>query len=677
MDNEANGHLETYFASPERTTRDKLLKVWRRMCSNEIITKLLDSMLDPALLLNQHRQVIAANAKMLEKLGLRSVHEIIGQRLGEMLSCEFVEQSPSGCGTGQKCTFCGLTTAVLRSLEVKEQIKCECRVLLVNKYALDLEVVTKQETIDGIKIIFTVLRDISCEKRREVLEHTFTHDLYNTICDLKKLSKLYGSAENIAEVEDFRINLEYQSETLAKEIIGQRKLIEAENGSLQLDLQRVLASDVLRQVYSLFSRYQVTKDHKLIFERMDDVYIETDIELLRRILENIVKNALEADTEGERVTFGVKEKNGLAIFFVNNPGVMPINVQMQVFQRSFSTKGSGRGIGTYSNKLFGEKYLGGKVAFTSNIENGTTFTFKLQACARPSTDKLASATTTERDEASIPIEAEVADQAKSDPETKLGSGYKILVADDGLTNRIVAKLFLQNHGFEVDEVENGALAVEALSNRAYNLVFMDMDMPVMDGLEATRRIRDVSSPVLDHNIPILAMTAKSTAEDMDLCIKAGMNDFVSKPIQRHEFSEIVLKYLSRKVTNSKDASNVIQAIINENRDRILDRKHLMDIVDDEKIWCELIEEFINENTVKMKVLKEALERKDAENVQLAAHSIKGNAASIGAGATRDAALALEEAGSKNNFEHSDQMIECLEEAFESFKKVFEDFKGDE
>ncbi len=258
----------------------------------------------------------------------------------------------------------------------------------------------------------------------------------------------------------------------------------------------------------------------------------------------------------------------------------------------------------------------------------------------------------------------------------MGFGEKILIADDGLTNRIVAKLFLESRGFEVDEVENGALAVEALSKKVYGLVFMDVDMPVMDGLEATRKIRDVSSPVLDHNIPILAMTAKSTAEEMDLCIKAGMNDFVSKPIQKHEFNEVVLKYLSGKTPDSKDASNEKQTGNSENKDSILDRKHLMEVVDnDEEIWCELIEEFINECAVKMKVLKEAIERKDVENIRLAAHSIKGNAASVGAGATQKAALALEDAGAKNNLENADELIERLEKAIAKLTEVFNDLKG--
>ncbi|CAG0934623.1 partial Sensor protein DivL, partial [Rhodocyclaceae bacterium] len=101
-------------------------------------------------------------------------------------------------------------------------------------------------------------------------------------------------------------------------------------------------------------------------------------QILRRILGNLVKNALEATPRGGTVTLSCTDDGGRVIFGVTNPGVMPEEVQLQIFQRSFSTKaGTGRGIGTYSVKLFGERYLKGKVAFTSREPEGTTFTLSI------------------------------------------------------------------------------------------------------------------------------------------------------------------------------------------------------------------------------------------------------------------------------------------------------------
>jgi len=104
-----------------------------------------------------------------------------------------------------------------------------------------------------------------------------------------------------------------------------------------------------------------------------DVRFITDVVLLERVLGSMLKNALEASQTGQTVTMGCRTEGEFVEFWVNNPNVMPLTAQLQVFQRSFSTKGSGRGLGTYSMKLTSERYLKGAVAFTSCEEQGTTF----------------------------------------------------------------------------------------------------------------------------------------------------------------------------------------------------------------------------------------------------------------------------------------------------------------
>ena len=106
--------------------------------------------------------------------------------------------------------------------------------------------------------------------------------------------------------------------------------------------------------------------------------IWTDRLLLLRVLGNMLKNALEATPQGQAVTVDCLDEGEEVVFVVHNPGVIPEQVQLQVFQRSFSTKGQpGRGIGTYSMKLLGEQYLGGKVEFVSRCPEGTIFTLAL------------------------------------------------------------------------------------------------------------------------------------------------------------------------------------------------------------------------------------------------------------------------------------------------------------
>ena len=109
---------------------------------------------------------------------------------------------------------------------------------------------------------------------------------------------------------------------------------------------------------------------------------------------------------------------------------------------------------------------------------------------------------------------------------------RILLAEDNITNQHVALGILKKRGLRVDAVANGAEALKALETIPYELVLMDMNMPMMDGLEATRQIRNPQSNVPNHKIPIIAMTASAMKGDRERCLEAGMNDYLAKPISR-------------------------------------------------------------------------------------------------------------------------------------------------
>ena len=116
---------------------------------------------------------------------------------------------------------------------------------------------------------------------------------------------------------------------------------------------------------------------------------------------------------------------------------------------------------------------------------------------------------------------------------------QILLAEDNEINQEVANEILTKAGCEVDIVENGKLAIEAVLKKKYDLVLMDCQMPEMDGYEATKIIRDNYSAVQNHNIPIIAMTANAMKGDREKCLEAGMNDYVAKPINVKKLSEVI------------------------------------------------------------------------------------------------------------------------------------------
>jgi two-component system, sensor histidine kinase and response regulator len=121
------------------------------------------------------------------------------------------------------------------------------------------------------------------------------------------------------------------------------------------------------------------------------------------------------------------------------------------------------------------------------------------------------------------------------------SKVRILIVEDNMVNQKIALRIIEKFGFQADLAANGQEAISALERFKYDVVLMDVQMPVMDGLEASRRIRDNSSNVIDHNVPIVAMTAHAMKGDRERCIEAGMNDYTPKPIQPQELLKAIEK----------------------------------------------------------------------------------------------------------------------------------------
>jgi PAS domain S-box-containing protein len=133
-----------------------------------------------------------------------------------------------------------------------------------------------------------------------------------------------------------------------------------------------------------------------------------------------------------------------------------------------------------------------------------------------------------------------------------GAGVRVLLAEDNLSSQQVALGILAKLGLQADTADNGAEALEALAAASYDLVLMDCQMPVMDGYEATRRIRDPESPIGNPHIPIIAMTANALQGDREKCLEAGMNDYVSKPVSPYALAEALGKWLPRRAGGQRD-----------------------------------------------------------------------------------------------------------------------------
>ena len=363
--------LPTRFAPAERAPAAELAEQAFYFAQREDMQQFLDAIPDVFLILNAQRQIVFANGAMLNLLQ-RSAAQLIGQRPGEALGCIHATEDTGGCGTTEFCRMCGAAYAILSALRGTEAVQ-ECHILQQDGGALDLQVKTTPFRLGEQRCAFFAVRDISHEKRRRILERIFFHDILNTANGIQMLAETLpkSSAEERRELDEMLPSL---TGKLIEEIQAQRDLLAAENHELALHLTTIDALELLDELVQVYSRYAALSQRSVrVSAEAQPFTMVSDKTLLRRVLSNMVKNALEAVSRGEAVTIGCRIEKGRAEFWVHNPGFMPREVQLQVFQRFFSTKGADRGLGTYSMKLLSERYLQGCVSFTSSPGEGTTF----------------------------------------------------------------------------------------------------------------------------------------------------------------------------------------------------------------------------------------------------------------------------------------------------------------
>ena len=250
---------------------------------------------------------------------------------------------------------------------------------------------------------------------------------------------------------------------------------------------------------------------------------------------------------------------------------------------------------------------------------------------------------------------------------------RILLAEDNIVNQHVAVGILTKLGLHVDAVANGAEAVKALETIPYNLVMMDVQMPVMDGLEATRQIRDPQSAVRDHQIPVIAMTAGVIQGDIEQCLDSGMNDFVPKPISPQTLAEVLVKWLPKgTIGGRKDNTDGGGASLPtaRNSSPIFDmagmKTRLMNDTDLVQIVAKC---FLKDIPRQIAELKRYLETGNASGTENQAHTIRGASANVGGERLQELAFEMEKAANAGNLAAVALQMSELEAQFETLKQA--------
>jgi signal transduction histidine kinase len=373
--------MRTDYAPAERAPPAEILDTARVLSEKPTMGEICNAVSSAVAILNGFRQIVYANREFLGFLGIEALEPILGLRPGEAVNCIHAGKSEGGCGTTSQCRWCGAVQAVLDCMNTGRRSERETRLTVnTDKGPASLELtVTATPYHDG-HALFTLitLKDNRDTRRKEIMERLFFHDILNSAAGVHGALELLNEYSDKNEGADLIGLSLMSSRNLIEEVQTYRMVIKAERGELEVNPVWINGLELLKQAASNIRYHEVVRNKRLEIDA-DSLPLEllTDETILTRILVNMIKNALEATPEQGTAQAGLHRTGTRARFRVWNRTVMQPEVKSQIFQRSFSTKGKDRGLGTWSILLFGEQYLKGLVAFTSEEGKGTEFTLDL------------------------------------------------------------------------------------------------------------------------------------------------------------------------------------------------------------------------------------------------------------------------------------------------------------
>lgn len=452
--------------------------------------------------------------------------------------------------------WCGESIAKIQSafyllLSHKQAISTDCR-CGEEYYEVNFSPIF---TNNEVSFVICVARDISIRKRSELYQEkaritaeqanklkdeflaNMSHELRTPLNSIIGFSEVIASSEDINDIHNKARIILNESDILLSLINNSLDHAKIKAGKLEIakepfDMYELI--DILKNSNMIHAMKKGISFSVRISDDVENYYVGDWIRI-KQVLTNLINNAIKFTEKGsvtvniEKTT--VRKKSHILKFSVNDTGIgIEKNKQAEIFRRftqadsSTTRRYGGTGLGTTISKEL-VNLMGGEIHLTSTPGKGSCFWFTLPLQKTTKTNF-----NTTISEKQIPMDTE--------------SRYKsrILVVDDYQANLEIARTQLESAGHTVTITTNGAEAINLLNNRDFDLVIMDVQMPEMDGYDATRRIRNTASAY--KNIPILGMTANSSIKDVQNCKEAGMNDVIIKPVRRADILQKVDKLMN-------------------------------------------------------------------------------------------------------------------------------------
>ncbi|UZR94531.1 PAS domain-containing hybrid sensor histidine kinase/response regulator [Chondrinema litorale] len=457
------------------------------------------------------------------------------------------------------------------------------------------------------------------------------------------------------------------SETLLNILNDILDLSKIEAGKMELRETTVSIRRILDKLHALFFQQAQVKDSKLVYNIGKTVhdYIIADETRLLQILSNLTSNAIKFTESGE-ITISVKvyedhPDHQLLHIDVSDTGIgisqENLNLLFKQFSQvdnSYTKSYGGTGLGLAISKELSH-IMGGDIGVTSEINKGSTFWFTIKA-QKSAQNKLV---TNEEDEISLKKRA-----FKKPP--------KVLLVDDNMVNLSVAGRILKKAGCEISIAIGGPDAIQIVQTDIFDMIFMDIQMPGMNGITATKKIRELN---LDYNPPIIAMTAFSMQEERAEFLVSGLDDFVAKPIKATTLISKVKKWYAEE-----DEENVIEAVeVSENgssnSNGHTEEKSILNIstalelkkYGGDEILVDSYQEFEDDTRQLISQVSDAMQIDDIKEALSLLHTIKGNASTLGVDRVASYAALIEKELKQNDVSNFDRHFEGLKNDFKEFE----------